>query len=57
MSLFSSILPGNGGTFDESEGGIEAAYDASINSEEAEISGTYGDSEEDNTDTTTEESP
>lgn len=57
MSLFSSILPGNGGTFEKSEGGIEAAYDASINSEEAEISGTYGDSEEDNTDTTTEESP
>jgi len=57
MSLFASILPGNGDTFDESEEGIEADYDASTDSEEAEISGTYGDSEEDNTDTTTEESP
>ena len=57
MSRFGSILPGNGDTFDESEGGIEADYDASINSEEAEISGTYDDSGEDNTDTTAEESP
>ena len=57
MSLFGSILPGRGDTFAESEGGIEADYDASTDSEEAELSDTYDDSGEDNTDTTAEESP
>lgn len=53
MSLFGSILPGNGDTFEESEGGIEADYDASTDSEEAEISGTYaGDNEEESAEKT-----